>query len=165
MENEDLILSQIKSYDESQTLLKDLIANNIESDNLELYIISDDWLNKWKKYTCFDEIRYSMPFNKNKLREVRLKNESDKIVLDMINNKDLILFDNTNLETNFTINMESNFHFLTKECFDILTQNKINQKEKIKLDFRSYKNKLISNYKNKFFLILYLNKNNLNLLY
>ena len=161
MENEELILSQIKIYDESQTLLKDLIANNIESDNLELYIISDDWLNKWKKYTCFDEIRYSMPLNKNKLREVRLKNESDKIVLDMINNKDLIVFDNTNLYTNFTINMESNFHFLTKECFDILTQNKINQKEKIKFDFISYKNKLISKYKNKI-LILYINKNNLN---
>ena len=55
---EEQIFSQIKSYKESQNELKNYIESQISSDELiELYLINDDWLNQWKKYSCYEQIK------------------------------------------------------------------------------------------------------------
>ena len=72
---EEIIFSQIKSYKDSQDHLTSLIDSNIDTDELlDLFLINDEWLDKWKKFTCYDEIKFNHPLNNiKKLKEIRLQ--------------------------------------------------------------------------------------------
>ena len=162
-EEEEEIYKQIKSYNESQNMLKNLIQKNIPKE-LELYLINDKWLEKWKKFSCYDYIKFNLDIkNKNRWREIRKMENASQYNIDQVNNKDLILFENYSSNTIITINKDSNFHLVTKECFDILTKNKIDKNEIFKIKFISYNHKIIAFYMDKI-LVLYINKNNFNFL-
>ena len=78
---EDQIYSQIKSYYDSQNGLKSFIDSQISSEEFtELYLINDAYLNQWKKYSCYEEIKYNLPLkNINKLKELRKKTNAENI--------------------------------------------------------------------------------------
>ena len=116
-EEEDLIYSQIKSYKESQNFLKELINNNIKTDFFELYAINDNWLNKWKEYSCYDQIKNNLFSPKSKKFWIKLRNKYkvERFGIEEINSD--------SLNTKFALNSDSNFHFVTKECFSFLSKN------------------------------------------
>ena len=162
-EEEEEIYKQIKIYNESQKIIKDIIQNDIQT-KIELYLINDEWLEQWKNFTCYDYIKYNLDIkNKNKWREIRQMKNASQYNINQLNNKDLILFENNSSNnTIITINQNSNFHLVTEECFDMITNNKLNNKnEKLKIEFISYKQKIIAQYMDKI-LVLYINKNKFN---
>ena len=111
------LYSQIKSYVDSQKLLKNFIENNVATE-LELYIINDIWLNQWKKYSCYEDIKFNSSLDNNKWKEIRQNSNADQYKVGPIDNKTLIQFDNTLLNTNLTFDLNANFHFVTKECYN-----------------------------------------------
>ena len=152
---EEELYNQIKSYNESQNKIRQIIKNN-NSTEIELYLINDQWLKQWKKYTCYKQIKYNLSSNiKNKWKEIRHMKNASKFNIAQINIKDFIKFDNS------SINPNSNFHLVTKECFDIITKYKNNNNEIFKIKFISYNEKIIAQYKD-LILVLYINNNNFN---
>ena len=97
---ENILYEQIKSYYISQKIIKELISKNIQVE-LELYIINDKFLNQWKQYSCFEEIKFNLPL-KNPLiwRQIRQENNADRIKLENVNNIDLIIFGNVSINNN-----------------------------------------------------------------
>ena len=124
---EELIYSQIKSYKANQDQLKNFIESKVDK-NLELYLINDEWLDLWKKYSCFDEIINNPSLNIEKWKEIRKRNKANEITLpDISNNKLFLKANNNNNNNNFTttkiaINFDSNFHLLNEECYLTLSQ-------------------------------------------
>ena len=163
---EEQIFSQIDSYYKSQNELSSLIDSRlITLESIELYLINDEWLNQWKKYSCYEGIKFNLPLKNIKiLKELRVKNNSDQIVLPNINNKSLFLNDsnsNNNNNQKDKLNPKSNFHLLTKECFQKLSHNRGVDKE-IKIEFGIFNGKLIAKYLDNI-IILFKNKNKFNL--
>ena len=146
------IYSQIKSYYESQILLKDLIQKNIQKD-IELFLINEKWLDNWKKYSCYNKFKLTLPLkDESNWKEIRQKNE--------INNGNSSIL----LNSDINARLDSNFNLVTKECFEIFSKyNKRNKTNVIKLTFESYNKKIIGKYMNKI-IVLYINKNNFNLI-
>ena len=163
---EEQIFSQINSYFQSQNELSSYIDSRLSSyESIELYLINDEWLNQWKKYSCYEEIKFNLPLKNIKiLKELRIKNNSEQIVLPNINNKSLFLNDsnsNNSLNKKEQLNPQSNFHLLTKECFQKLSHNRGVDKE-IKIGFGMYDGKLMAKYIDNI-IILFKNKNKFNL--
>ena len=163
---EDVIFSQIKSYRNSQEQLTSLIESNLSTDEeLPLYLINDEWLEQWKKFTCYDEIKYNYPLNnKKKLKEIRAQKNADEILFPSITLRNLFIhndFKTFSLEKN-TINPLSNFHIINKECYQELCQNQ-KRDLKIKFIFEVKAGKIMNKYKDKI-IILYKNENKLNLI-
>lgn len=161
---EDILYSQIQNYDISQKIIKRLIDENIPAE-IELYIINDEFLNQWKKKSCFDEIKFNLPLkNPQNWRKIRYNNNADNNIVIEINNMNLIKCENNGICTNITINPKSKFDFITKECFECFAKNTIIVNNLIiKTTFISHKNKLISKYNDKIF-VLYKHQRNLNFL-
>ena len=153
---EEILYSEMKNYDISQKIIKKLIDENIPKE-LELYIINDEFLNLWKKKSCFDEIKFNLPLKNPQIwRRIRKNSNAQNIAVGDINNMILMKCENNymNENTKFTINPKSNFHFITKECFDTFAKNNIIINDfVIKSKFISYKNKLISNFDDKIFVL------------
>ena len=158
---EDQIYSQIKSYYDSQNGLKSFIDSQISSEEFtELYLINDAYLNQWKKYSCYEEIKNNLPLkNINKLKELRTKTNAENNILSNINNLSLfeINSNNNNNEPNLEkIKENSNFHIINKECLQNLSLNRAIDKE-IKILFQIYNGKLIAKYYNQI-IVLYKHK-------
>ena len=104
---------QIENYELSQKKIKQSINYYYEmKDKLELFLISDKWLNKWKEYSCInyyssEEIK-SQPYNWEKLR----KQKRSKIKLDKFNNDDIIQFNNISRSSDFN----SSFRLCASAC-------------------------------------------------
>ena len=158
-EEEELIYSQIKSYREFQDSLINLLESKTEINSYELYIINDDWLNQWKKYSCYEEIKFNKNLkNKKKLNEIRLKNNANQFKPpNIIDNSNLFLQNNNNI-----LNPNSNFHFISRNCFYTFLRNN-NFIRKVKFQFDGYNGKLILIMKENI-IIIYKNKNRLNLI-
>ena len=162
---EEQIFSQIKSYKESQNELKNYIESQISSDELiELYLINDDWLNQWKKYSCYEQIKNNSQLNLeiNKLNEIRKKFNADQHLLFNINNLSIFQMDSNNEYNMEKINQNSNFHIINKECLKKLSQNRGIDKE-IKIECQIYNGKIIAKYYEQI-IILYKHINKLNLI-
>ena len=164
---EDQIYSQIKSYYDSQNGLKSFIDSQISSEEfIELYLINDAYLNQWKKYSCYEEIKNNLPLkNINKLKELRTKTNAENNILSNINNLSLfeINSNNNNNEPNLEkIKENSNFHIINKECLQNLSLNRAIDKE-IKILFQIFNGKLIAKYYNQI-IVLYKHNNRLNLI-
>ena len=155
---EEILYKQIRSYRESQRELNNIIENNFQAE-FELYFINDEWLNQWKQYSCYDEIKISSLNNIDKWREIRIKNNADQIIIGKTNNKDL--FQNNN--NYITINNNSYFHFMNKKCFYVFFKDSIDNNEIFKMKFSSFNNKIIGQLFDKI-LVLYKNNESLNLL-
>ena len=151
------LYSQIKNYFDSQKLLKNFIENNVATE-LELYIINDIWLNQWKKYSCYDDIKFNSSLDKNKWKEIRQNSNADQYKVGPIDNKTLIQFDNTLLNTNLTFDLNANFHFVTKECYNKFSENNDNKNQIIKFKFISYNKKLIYQCYDKIFVLFKMNR-------
>ena len=163
---EEQIFSQIKSYKDSQDNLASLIDSNIDAEELlQLYLINDEWFDKWKKFTCYDEIKFNHPLNNiKKLKEIRLQKKADEVILPTINNKNLFLENNNNdftLKKN-SINPFANFHLLTKECYKKLCHGK-KRDIKVRFNFEIKTGKIMAKFSDKI-IILYKNESKLNLI-
>ena len=134
---------QIQSYIKSQEYLKDLINNNANKE-IELYLINDDWLIKWKKIALLDYYDFKDIKNWSENRK-NLKLEKNN--LEKINNKDLIRFNNKSIsELNLiSFKPEKYFHLVTKDCFDSFTEG-IEDKEfqKLKFKFIAFNKKIMT---------------------
>jgi hypothetical protein len=99
------ILSEIKSYKDSQDELRNYIFTGTSTDEkLEYYLINDEWLYQWKKYTCYESIKFNLSLNIEKiLREKRTQNRADQINISNINNKILLNNNMDNINNNQTI--------------------------------------------------------------
>ena len=163
---EDQIYSQIISYNNSQKDLKSYIDSQVTSHELiELYLINDIWLNQWKQYSCYEEIKYNLPLkNINKLKELRAKTNSEQIILSNINNLSLFIINsNNNNEPNIEkINELAKFHIINKDCLQTLSLIRAIDKE-IKIGFQIYHGKLMAKYYNQL-IVLYKHNNRLNLI-
>ena len=160
-EEEELIYSQIKNYREFQDSLINLLESKTEIKSYELYIINDDWLNQWKKYSCYEEIKFNKNLkNKKKLNEIRLKSNANQFkppnTIDISN---LFLQNNNNNDS--ILNPNSNFHFISRNCFKTFNRKK-NFIRKV-FPFYGYNGKLIFTMKENI-IIIYKNKNRLNLI-
>ena len=163
---EEQIFSQIDSYYKSQNELSSYIDSRLSTyESIDLYLINDEWLNQWKKYSCYEEIKFNLPLKNTKiLKELRAKNNSDQIVLPNINNKSLFLIDsnsNNTISKKDELNPKSNFHLITKECFQKLSHNRGVDKE-FKIGFGIFDGKLVTKYLDNI-IILLKNKNKFNL--
>ena len=87
--NEEKLLSQIKSYKESQKEIKEIIRNNIQK-QIDLCLIYKVWLDQWKKYSCYDYVKFNLTINKDKYKEIRKRNYADNLKIEKFNNKNLI---------------------------------------------------------------------------
>jgi hypothetical protein len=160
---------QMTNYDNSQKTIKDIIKNN-KSCEIDLYLINDDWLNKWKHYSCldlynFDQIKNNIKKWNEKRKEIKKKG----IKLDKINNADLIQFNNRSVMDNaklYSFNPKKYFHLVTKECFDSFVEGEGNNKEvqAIKFTFISNNKKIMANSDNKI-IVLFENDEKLNLVF
>jgi hypothetical protein len=135
------IYYQIENYEKSQKKIKISIKNAYEmKDKLELFLISDKWLNKWKEYSCinyysFEDIK-RQPDKWEKLR----KQKRNKIKLDNFNNHDIIQFNNMSISSDFNSSFkpDSNFHLVTKECFNSFSEGILDKElQIIKFNFES----------------------------
>lgn len=162
------ILSEIKSYKDSQDELRNYIFTGTSTDeNLEYYLINDEWLYQWKKYTCYESIKFNLSLNITKiLREKRTQNRADQINISNINNKILLNNNMDNINNNQTIreslNIIPKFHLVTKECFQNLVRNRNLDKE-IKFKFKLKNGILFTKYLDKI-IVLYENNKKLNLI-
>ena len=162
------ILSEIKSYKDSQDELRNYIFSGTSTDeNLEYYLINDEWLYQWKKYTCYESIKFNLSLNITKiLREKRTQNRADQINISNINNKILLNNNMDNINNNQTIreslNIIPKFHLVTKECFRNLVRNRNLDKE-IKFKFKLKNGILFTKYLDKI-IVLYENNQKLNLI-
>ena len=116
-DKEELIFSQIKSYKDSQSRLINLIESNIDvGEYLKLYLVNDEWLELWKQYSCYNEIKNNPSLNKEKWKEIRKRNKADNITLPDMQIKKLFLNSNNNNNDstikNYKIDSYSNFHLL-----------------------------------------------------
>ena len=147
---EEKLFSQIKSYYESQNILKELIQKNIQK-TIELYLINDEWLDNWKQNSFYNEIKMNLDLNnENNWKQIIQKNKSKENV-------------STSLNIEINGNMSSNFHLVTKECFENFIKNSYeNNTNIIKLTFESYNKKIIAKFFNTI-IVLYIYKNNFNL--
>ena len=153
---EEQILSQIKSYNDSQNQIKNLIESEISTDEpLALYLINDEWLDQWKRYSCFDEIRLNQQLNNIEiLKEIRKKKKASQIILHSLKNSKLFI--------NNVLDPLSNFHLITQDCYKILCRN-VKKDTKIKFKFEVKNGKLMAKYSDKI-IILYKNETKLNLI-
>lgn len=162
------ILSEIKSYTDSQDELRNYIFSGTSTDeNLEYYLINDEWLYQWKKYTCYESIKFNLSLNIKKiLKEKRTQNRADQINISNINNKILLNNNMDNINNNQTIreslNIIPKFHLVTKECFRNLVHNRNIDKE-IKFKFKLKNGILFTKYLDKI-IVLYENNKKLNLI-
>ena len=149
---EQLLYLQIQKYDESQKIIKNLINNNILKE-IDLYLIDDDWLNKWKEYSCLNY--YNLEDIKNKPEQYlkMRKNLKEKgYKLEEFNNKNLIESDNKNIsgDTPPLFKADKYFHLVTEECFESFLEGvKDKELHKIKYKFISKNKKLITKIENK----------------
>ena len=171
LEPEDIsILYQIENYEKSQNKIKISINYDYEmKDKLELFLISDKWLNKWKEYSGINY--YSSEEIKNKTHNWKKFREQIKIknTLDNFNNDDIIQYDNRSTSSDFnpSFNPDSNFHLVTKECFKSFSEG-ISDKELelriIRLNFEAIGKKLIAQSYNKIIVLYFQNNNKLKLI-
>ena len=159
---------QIENYELSQKKIKQSINYYYEmKDKLELFLISDKWLNKWKEYSCInyyssEEIK-SQPYNWEKLR----KQKRSKIKLDKFNNDDIIQFNNISRSSDFNSSFkpDSNFHLVTKECFNSFSEGLPDKEHQIiKFNFEAKVKKLIAQTDNKIIVLYFQNINKLKLI-
>ena len=159
---------QIENYELSQKKIKQSINYDYEmKDKLELFLISDNWLNKWKEYSCInyyssEEIK-SQPYNWEKLR----KQKRSKIKLDKFNNDDIIQFNNISRSSDFNSSFkpDSNFHLVTKECFNSFSEGLPDKEHQIiKFNFEAKVKKLIAQTDNKIIVLYFQNINKLKLI-
>ena len=167
MSKEEKIFSQIKSYKDSQAQLTSLIESKISTDEkLPLILITDEWLEQWKNFSCYEEIKFNHPLNnKRKLREIRTQKKADEIIFPAINIRNLFINNNINtFSTNKNmINPLGNFHLITEECFNKLCdRNTVDFKVKFNCEIKA--GKIMVHYYDKI-IILYKNENKLNLIF
>ena len=129
---------QKEEYDKSQNKLKEILTGGQEG-FIDLYLISDKWLNAWKDYN-----NKKTGFNPCPL------NNQDIIVSDLNSEQNSINF---NIET---FNVESYFHLVTKECFERFCNFQQNNHE-LKYKFKYLNNQIIARSNKKVILLLMLN--------
>jgi hypothetical protein len=117
LENEEKLLSQIRSFKESQKEIKNIIKNNSQKD-IDLYLINKVWLDQWKKYSCYDYVKFYLSISNNEYKEIRKDNNADNLKIEKINNKNLIIYDNSSENTCITINPKVDFYLVTQNCFN-----------------------------------------------
>ena len=164
-DNEKLILKQIKSYNDSQNQIRNLIESDIGLDepiNLNLNLVNDEWLDQWKKYTCFDDIKFKKTLNIKNLKEIRTRKNADQFILSPNNTKKLFINDFKN--KNEPINLGAYFHFLTEDCYKTLCGNNNNNNMNIQFKCEITLGKIMKKYLDKI-IILYKNENKLNLIF
>ena len=98
--DEMVLIYQKKEYDKSQNTLKKILTSGREG-FIDLYLISDKWLNTWKEYINKKTGFNPCPLNNQDIIDFDLNSEQNSI--------------NFNIET---FNVESYFHLVTKECFE-----------------------------------------------
>ena len=167
-DKEELIFSQIKSYKDSQSRLINLIESNIDvGEYLKLYLVNDEWLELWKQYSCYNEIKNNPSLNKEKWKEIRKRNKADNITLPDMQIKKLFLNSNNNNNDstikNYKIDSYSNFHLLDEECFLELCKGQ-NNKYRIRIKFEIKAGKIMARNIDKI-LILYKNESRLNFIF
>ena len=136
--DEMVLIYQKKEYDKSQNTLKKILTSGREG-FIDLYLISDKWLNTWKEY-----INKKTGFNPCPL------NNQDIIDFDLNSEKNSINF---NIET---FNVESYFHLVTKECFERFCNFQQNNHE-LKYKFKYLNNQIIARSNKNVILLLMLN--------
>ena len=152
-DEEKRIYNQIENYYVSQNILKKLINYNIQAE-IELCIINGQWLDQWKKYSCYDEIKSKLPLKSpTKWREIRNRNKANKFNVGNLNNRTLIKLNNNNLNNIVSINPYADFYFITKECFDAFCKLQEEKDEMIYFKFISYNNMLIYQNKDQIYVI------------
>ena len=160
---------QIENYEQSQKKIKQSINYDYEmKDKIELFLISDKWLNKWKEYSCInyyssEEIK-RQPYKWEKLR----KQKRSKLKLDNFNNEDIIQFNNIGISSDFnssSFKPDSNFHLVTKECFNSFSEGILDKElQTIKFNFEPIGKKLMAQSNNKIIVLYFQNDNQLKLI-
>ena len=139
--NEDIKLRfQKEEYDKSQKKLRNILTRGKEG-MIDLYLISDKWLNAWKEY---------------------YNNKRNGFNPCPLNNEDIIEFDSISQKnsTNFnyeTFKIESHFHLVTKECYERFSDNGQN-KHQLKFSFKCINKQIITRSNRKVILLLMHNK-------
>ena len=148
--NEEKLLSQIRSYKESQKEIKNYIRNNIQKP-IDLYLINKIWFDQWKKYSCYDYVKFNLTISNDKYKEIRKKNNADNLKIEKFNNKNLIIYDNSSENTCITINPKEEFYLVTKKCFNNFFSE--NSQECIKYQFLTNNNKIYKHLNEKIFVL------------
>ena len=160
---------QIENYEQSQKKIKQSINYDYEmKDKIELFLISDKWLNKWKEYSCIkyysSEKIKRQPYKWEKLR----KQKRSKLKLDNFNNEDIIQFNNIGISSDFnssSFKPDSNFHLVTKECFNSFSEGILDKElQTIKFNFEPIGKKLMAQSNNKIIVLYFQNDNQLKLI-
>ena len=129
---------QKEEYDKSQNILKEILTGGQEG-FIDLYLISDKWLNAWKDYNNKKTGFNPCPLNTQDIIDFDLNSEQNSI--------------NFNIET---FNVESYFHLVTKECFERFCNFQQNNHE-LKYKFKYLNNQIIARSNKKVILLLMLN--------
>jgi len=127
---------QKEEYDKSQEKLRNILTRG-KKGMIDLYLISDKWLNAWKEY---------------------YNNKRNGFNPCPLNNEDIIEFDSNSQKnsTNFnyeTFKIESHFHLVTKECYERFSDNGQN-KHQLKFSFKYINKQIITRAKRKVILLL-----------
>ena len=128
---------QIEEYHNSQNKLKDLIIQN-KSKVLDLCLISNEYLDAWKKYCLLDRYNFSHIHDNPKKWNNERKQLNINNFPNQLNNDEICIYNSGLL----SLKTESNFHLITKEFFEQLSKNG-NLKE-LKYTFKSINNKIIA---------------------
>ena len=158
---------QIENYEKSQKMIKQYINYYYEvKEKIELYLISDKWLNKWKEYSGINY--YSSEDIKSQPYEwIKLRKKKNKLELDNFNNDDIIQFDNKSISSGFNSSFkpDSNFHLVTKECFNSFSEGILDKEfQKIKLNFEAVGKKIMAQSDNKIIVLYFQDHNKLKLI-
>ena len=161
-----MLYTQIDNYERSQKKIKEYV-NYETKGKIELYLVSDTWLNKWKLYSCINF--YTLEEIKNKPENWLFSREEikSKHKLNNFNNDDLIQYDNKSMSSDFNSSFkpDSNFHLVTKECFNSFSEGIPDKDLKIiKLNFESINKKIIAQSDNKIIVLFSQNDNKLKLI-
>ena len=153
LEPEEITLYlQIEKYVNSQNKIKEII-NNGHNNEIELYLINDDWLNKWKEYSYLNYFDFKDIKNNPKKWSINRKNSTIIFKkLEPMNNNKLIQLDNKSINdvNSISFNPSEYFHLVTKECFDCFTEGMLDKKfQEIKYKFISKNKKIITQSENK----------------
>ena len=164
LEPEEITLYlQIEKYINSQNIIKEIInKGQIKEIEIELYLINDDWLNKWKEYSYlnyfdFKDIKKDPQKWSNNRKNGAIRNKK----LESIKNQKLIQFDNKsiNYATLMSFDPTKYFHLVTKDCFDSFTEGMLDKEfQEIKYKFTSKNKKIMALSENKI-IVLFQNFN------
>ena len=146
---------QIEEYHKSQNKLKDLIIQN-KNEVLVLCLISNEYLDAWKKYCLLDRYNFSHIHDNPKKWNNERKQLNINNFLNQLNNDEICIYNSGLL----SLKTESNFHLITKEFFKQL--NNGNLKE-LKYTFKSINNKIIARIDENVIIILVFHENQFHL--